>query len=180
MAAKDSPSRGMVPGVSVPYAAVLFVCTGNICRSPIAEAVFRKLVEQAGLSDRVTIDSAGIGDSQIGQPPDPRALAAVSRRGYAMPRRRARQVAQRDFERFDWILAMDKGHLRELELMRPLMYAGRLELFLGMADDVDRDDVPDPYFGGSQEFERVIDLAEQAGKGLLAVIRKHIEGSPER
>src|SRR5215468_8696278 len=101
MASDQAPA---FKGAPEPRAAVLFVCTGNICRSPIAEGVFRRFVGQVGLLDSVLIDSAGTGDSQVGQPPDPRALAAAMRRGYELPRRRARQVGLQDFERFDWIL----------------------------------------------------------------------------
>jgi protein-tyrosine phosphatase len=161
---------------SVTRTSVLFVCTGNICRSPIAEGVFRAFVQRAGLLDRVTIDSAGTGDSQVGQPTDPRAFAAASKRGYLLPNRRARQVGEGDFQRFEWILAMDRGNLRELESLRPFSYPGHLGLLLGLTDTAALSEVPDPYFGGSQEFDRVIDLVERGAEGLLAAIRKVMVG----
>lgn len=154
-------------------ASVLFVCTGNICRSPIAEAVFRTFVEQAGLRDRVIIDSAGTDDSQAGQPPDPRALAAALRRGYEFPRRRARQVNVQDFTRFDWILAMDKSNLRDLQVLRPSAYRGHLGLLMAMAARAGLSEVPDPYHGSIAEFEQVIDLVEHGAEGLLAAVRQH-------
>src|SRR5215467_8090075 len=168
--------EGEHPVASAPRASVLFVCTGNICRSPIAEGVFRSFVGQVGLLDSVIIDSAGTGDSQVGQPPDPRALAAAMRRGYELPRRRARQVGVQDFERFDWILAMDSRNLRELESLRPLAYRGHLGLLLALADSGDLVDVPDPYFGGPGEFDHVIDLVERGAEGLLAVVQKAVAG----
>lgn len=157
-----------------PRTAVLFVCTGNICRSPIAEGVFRTFVEQVGLLDRVVIDSAGTHDYQLGQPPDPRALAVARRRGYELPKRRARQVGAEDFECFDWILAMDSHNLRELYMLRPQAYGGHLGLFLELDREIGATEVPDPYYGGPQDFERVIDLVEQAAEALLAAVRKGI------
>ena len=158
-----------------PHPAVLFVCTGNICRSPLAEGVFRRFVEQVGLSDRVFIDSAGTGDSQVGQPPDPRALIAAARRGYELPRRRARQFLVQDFKRFDWILAMDKVNLRELQALRPSSYSGHLGLLLGMAGRPGPTEIPDPYHGSIWEFEHVIELVEQGAEGLLAAVRNDLK-----
>ena len=156
---------------------VLFVCTGNICRSPIAEGVFRTFVAQAGLVDRVVVDSAGTHDYQVGQPPDPRALAAARRRGYELPARRARKLAVDDFTRFDWILAMDSHNLRELQTLRPQAYGGHLSLFLELARGIGAREVPDPYYGGAQEFEHVLDLVEEGAEALLAAIRKGIATS---
>lgn len=157
-----------------PRAAVLFVCTGNICRSPTAEGVFRAFVTEVGLLDLIAVDSAGTHGSQLGQPPDFRAQAAARRRGYELPKRRARQVAAQDFTQFDWILAMDGRNLRELQKLCPQAYAGHLGLFLELAQEIGARDVPDPYYGGPQEFERVLDLVEQGAEALLAAVRKAI------
>jgi protein-tyrosine phosphatase len=153
-------------------ASVLFVCTGNICRSPTAEGVFRSLVKQEGLADRVVIDSAGTHDHQLGQRPDPRALAAARRRGYELGKLRARLVEPEDFKRFDWILAMDRRHLEYLESMRPADYRGHLGLFLAMAGDGNGNDgdMPDPYYGDPGDFERVLDLTIPAATALLQAI----------
>jgi protein-tyrosine phosphatase len=151
-------------------ASVLFVCTGNICRSPTAEGVFRAMVKQEGLADRFVIDSAGTHDHQLGQRPDPRAMAAARRRGYELGKLRARLVEADDFKRFDWILAMDRRHLEYLESMRPADYQGHLGLFLAMAgNDVDGD-MPDPYYGDPGDFERVLDLTVPAAAALLQAI----------
>ena len=144
---------------------VLFVCSGNICRSPTAEGVFRHLVERAGLADEIETESAGIGNWHIGDPPDPRACAAAKARGYDLERLRASQVSAKDFERFDLLIAMDRTHLRDLERLRPDGARGRARLF------VDRD-VPDPYYGTTEDFERVLDLIEAGAKALLAEIRE--------
>jgi protein-tyrosine phosphatase len=155
-----------------PIASVLFVCTGNICRSPTAEGVFRSMVKQEGLSDRIVIDSAGTHDHQLGQRPDPRALAAARRRGYELGKLRARLVEPEDFKRFDWILAMVRRHLEYLESMRPADYRGHLGLFLDLAADgngSDRD-MPDPYYGDPGDFERVLDLTIPAASALLKAI----------
>lgn len=152
-------------------AAVLFVCAGNICRSPTAEGVFRTCVEHAGLQDRLLIDSAGTGDWHVGQPPDPRAIAHARRRGYDLSDLRARQIRHDDFARFDWILAMDLRNLRELSAMRPAGYAGHLGLFLDFAPELGLREVPDPYFGGDDGFEKVLELTERASEALLAEMR---------
>ncbi len=151
-------------------ASVLFVCTGNICRSPTAEGVFRALVKQEGLAGRILIDSAGTHDHQLGQRPDPRALAAARRRGYELDKLRARLVGPDDFKRFDWILAMDRRHLEYLESMRPSDYEGHLGLFLALGGDGSDGDMPDPYYGDTGDFERVLDLTVPAAAALLQAI----------
>lgn len=151
-------------------ASVLFVCTGNICRSPTAEGVFRAMVKQEGLADRFVIDSAGTHDHQLGQRPDPRALAAARRRGYEFGKLRARLVEPDDFKRFDWILAMDRRHLEYLESIRPSDYQGHLGLFLALVGNDGDGDMPDPYYGDPGDFERVLDLTVPAAAALLQVI----------
>lgn len=147
---------------------VLFVCMGNICRSPTAEGVFRALAERAGWARRLRIDSAGTHDFHIGEPPDPRAIASAERRGYDIRKLRARQVALRDFSRFDWILAMDQGNLRRLKELQPKDFGGEIGLLLDVAPILGTRDVPDPYYGGPDAFERMLDLVEPATEALLA------------
>ena len=152
---------------------VLFVCMGNICRSPTAEGVFRHLLEQQGMTEQVLTDSAGTHDYHIGAPPDLRAQAAAARRGYDLSMLRARQVTPADFERFDYVLAMDEANLGELLPLCPDASRDRLRLLLEFAEEVERRDVPDPYYGGEQGFEDVLDLAENATRGLLAHIKNN-------
>ena len=142
---------------------ILFVCTGNICRSPTAEGVLRHLAKKEGIELR--IESAGLGDWHIGQPPDERALHHARTRGYDLSAQRARQVQPRDFEDFDMILAMDQGHLRSLERMAPREHRAKVRLF------VEGRDVPDPYYGGPEGFEHVLDLVEARCASLLAELR---------
>jgi len=142
---------------------ILFVCTGNICRSPTAEGVFRSLARKAGLELR--IESAGLGDWHVGQAPDERAQHHARQRGYELSTQRARQVRQRDFEDFDLILAMDRGHLRELQRMAPAKHRAKIRLFVS-----DRD-VPDPYYGGPAGFEHVLDLVETQCASLISELR---------
>ncbi|MGH8800641.1 MAG: low molecular weight protein-tyrosine-phosphatase [Casimicrobiaceae bacterium] len=153
-----------------PIASVLFVCTGNICRSPTAEGVFRAMAAKAGLASRIVIDSAGTNDHQLGQRPDPRALAAARQRGYELGKLRARLVSADDFKRFDWILAMERRHLDHLEALRPPAYQGHLGLFLALAADGAETDMPDPYYGETADFERVLDLTIPAARTLLQAI----------
>lgn len=155
-------------------ASVLFVCMGNICRSPTAESVFRQHAERAGLLDELRIESAGIGDWHAGQPPDTRAIAHARRRGYDLTSLRARQVTWEDFTRFDFILAMDLRNLRDLKALRPADYTGYLGLFLDFAPHLGVREVPDPYFGGADGFETVLELAERASESLLT----HLRGRP--
>jgi protein-tyrosine phosphatase len=147
--------------------AVLFVCMGNICRSPTAEGVFRAAVNRRGLAERVHVDSAGTGDWHVGDPPDRRAIQAARRRGYDLTALRARQVEPADFERFGWIMAMDATNLRALQAMRPPGYAGHLGLLLELVPDCAVRDVPDPYYGGADGFETVLDLVETASAALV-------------
>ena len=151
---------------------VLFVCMGNICRSPTAEGVFRRMVDEAGLSDRVEIDSAGTHAYHVGEPPDRRAQAAARDRGYDLSDQRARRVVPEDCHRFDHVLAMDSDNLARLE---ELCGAGNVSLFLEFADDVSVSDVPDPYYGGGDGFERVLDLVEAGARGLLEDVRGRLE-----
>jgi low molecular weight protein-tyrosine phosphatase len=151
---------------------VLFVCLGNICRSPTAEAVFRAVVQREAADLHIEIDSAGTGGYHIGEPPDSRAQAAARRRGYDMSAQRARQVHADDFHRFDLILAMDEDNLATLQDRAPVTARDRVRLFLEFAPDADRVDVPDPYYGGANGFEEVLDLVEAASMGLIAHLRK--------
>ncbi|MDE2365637.1 MAG: low molecular weight phosphotyrosine protein phosphatase [Betaproteobacteria bacterium] len=152
---------------------VLFVCMGNICRSPTAEAVFRHQVQAAGLEEEIHIDSAGTHDYHIGAPPDERAQRAAMRRGYDTKQLRARCVHEKDFEVFHYILAMDRANLAILQRECPSQYSHKLGLFMRyskrFSDGIQ--EVPDPYFGGQQGFEHVLNLVEEAGKGLLSRIQ---------
>lgn len=152
---------------------VLFVCMGNICRSPTAEGVFRHLVEQQGLAGKIIIDSAGTHDYHIGDAPDARSQAAAARRGYDLSRLRARQVERDDFRKFDYVLAMDEANLELLRQQCPEASRGKLRLFLAFADKVELREVPDPYYGGAQGFEQVLDLVEHAARGLLRDVVKN-------
>ena len=148
---------------------VLFVCMGNICRSPTAEAVFRQQVKAAGFEHAIHIDSAGTHDYHVGQPPDERAQKAAERRGYDTKELRGRQVHERDFEVFHYILAMDRANLAVLERECPPQYSHKLGLLMQYGERFSQgvQEVPDPYFGGSQGFEHVLNMVEEAGRGLL-------------
>ncbi len=151
---------------------VLFVCMGNICRSPTAEGVFRKLLAERAPDLNVQVDSAGTHDYHAGEPPDPRAVRAAERRGVDLTRLRARQVTGRDFERFELVLAMDRQNHEMLRGFSPPEYHDRIRLYLEFAPQTGRLEVPDPYYGGSTGFEYVLDLVEEAGVGLLEHLRK--------
>ena len=150
---------------------ILFVCLGNICRSPTAQGVFAKQLEDAGLTDAIRIDSAGTGEWHVGKSPDPRATEAARQRGIDLTTQRARQVSLEDFYTFDHILAMDRANLGDLRSMAPPNAEATVELFLGYARHADTDEVPDPYYGGESGFARVLDLITDAGEGLLAELR---------
>ncbi|MDX1804556.1 MAG: low molecular weight protein-tyrosine-phosphatase [Alcanivorax sp.] len=152
---------------------VLFVCLGNICRSPTAEVVFRERLRQAGLEAQIQLDSAGTGDWHIGRAPDPRTREAAARRGYDMSLLRARQVGPEDFHRFDVILAMDNANLADLQAMQPAASRARLGRFLDHARS-DRREVPDPYYGGEDGFDQVLDLIEDGADGLLDALREQL------
>ena len=138
---------------------ILFVCTGNICRSPTAEGVLSALARQEGIELR--IESAGTHDYHVGEPPDERAQRHAEKRGYDLSAQRARHLRLRDFEEFDLIVAMDRGHLQSLEVRCPDHNRHKLRLLVAGQD------VPDPYYGGPEGFERVLDLVEEACRGLL-------------
>jgi protein-tyrosine phosphatase len=145
---------------------VLFVCLGNICRSPTAHGIFQQRVDRCGLGEHILVDSRGTGDWHIGRPPDPRSVAAARRRGYDLSPLRARQIEVGDFRRFDYILAMDSDNLRHLQQLQPRDFRGELALFLDYGG-LGALDVPDPYYGGPEEFDAVLDLVERASDGLL-------------
>lgn len=149
---------------------VLFVCTGNICRSPAAEGVFRGLVAARNLDDRIAVDSAGTGSWHVGEAPDERMRETARLRGFDLSAQRARQVRQDDFATFEFIVAMDRGHMRDLTRLCPRDERGRLSLFLERVPAAGTLDVPDPYYGGDTGFETVMDLVEAGAAALLAEI----------
>lgn len=149
---------------------VLFVCLGNICRSPTAEGVFRAVAAREGVAAEA--DSAGTGAWHVGEPPDRRATAAAARRGIDLSTQRARQARAEDFNEFDHILAMDRSNLADLQAIAPPGARADLRLFLDYAPDQPVREVPDPYYGGARGFETVLDLIEEASAGLLAELRK--------
>lgn len=153
---------------------VLFVCLGNICRSPTAEGVFRKLVADAGLHQRVRIDSAGTAGYHEGHPPDARAVAAAAARGFVLDGIRARRVAAEDFEIFDLILAMDEDNLVDLRRVAPENSRAELRLLLEYSPGPGITAVPDPYYGGRNGFEQVLDLVADACAGLLEELRRRL------
>lgn len=146
---------------------VLFVCTGNICRSPTADGVLRQMVGQAGLSARVNVDSAGTMDYHVGEAPDRRAQQHAKKRGYDLSSLRAREVLAQDFSRFDLVLAMDSGHLAHLRRRCPDQFLPKVQLFLDFAEHCAATDVPDPYYGGADGFEQVLDMVEDGCAGVL-------------
>lgn len=154
---------------------VLFVCMGNICRSPTADGVFKHIVEQAGLSDQIYIDSAGTHSYHIGSQPDSRSQAAALKRGIDLSSLRARQVNREDFAKFDYVLAMDRENYRDLQSLCSPEQAKKLHLFLEFAPELETREVPDPYFGRGQDgFEHVLNLIEAASQGLLTDIRQRL------
>jgi protein-tyrosine phosphatase len=149
---------------------VLFVCLGNICRSPTAEAVLRELARREAAELDLEVDSAGTHGYHTGSPPDERSVAAARRRGIDMSGLRARVVEKADFERYDLVLAMDEAVFGRLERIAPRARRERLRLFLDFAPQLGRRDVPDPYYVGATGFEEVLDLVEEGARGLLAAL----------
>ncbi|HEY5624178.1 MAG TPA: low molecular weight protein-tyrosine-phosphatase [Gammaproteobacteria bacterium] len=151
---------------------VLFVCMGNICRSPTAEGAFWRALGDASLELAVFADSAGTHAYHVGEPPDRRAQRAAERRGIDLSRQRARHVAAEDFAHFDLVLAMDQWNLELLLELSPPEFHDRIRLFLDFAPQLGRTDIPDPYYGGNNGFELVLDLVEDASRGLVEHLRK--------
>ncbi len=152
---------------------VLFVCMGNICRSPTAQGVFERLVQSQGLAERILIDSAGTHAYHIGNPPDKRSQAAAKNRGLDLSGQRARKVTVADIEEFDYVLVMDRTNLEDLHDLVAASQRERVRLFMTFAEHWNVDEVPDPYYGGDSGFERVLDMVEDAAAGLLDHIRRH-------
>ncbi|MCK9260090.1 MAG: low molecular weight protein-tyrosine-phosphatase [Azoarcus sp.] len=146
---------------------ILFVCSGNICRSPTAEGVARHFIETSGLESAFEVDSAGTQGYHSGEPPDPRAIKAAAQRGYDLSSLRARKLEITDFQRFDLLLAMDRGHLEYMVRNSPEVYHRKLALFLEFAPELGEDEVPDPYYGGLNGFEYALDLCEKGVDRLL-------------
>jgi protein-tyrosine phosphatase len=147
---------------------LLFICLGNICRSPMAEGVFRRVAEEEGLLHLFEIDSAGLGDWHIGQAPDTRAQAATRKRGVDISGQCARQIAPQDYRRFDLLLAMDGSNYEELLQFAPSEMRHKVRRFLDFAPHVRTKDVPDPFYGGNEGFDHALDLIEHAARGLIA------------
>jgi protein-tyrosine phosphatase len=166
--------RKPCPWIPMKSIAVCFVCLGNICRSPSAEAVMLHQVDAARLGGRIVVDSAGTGDWHIGQPPDERAQRAAKRRGYDLSPLRGRQVTAQDFERFDLLIAMDDANAAALAERCPAEFRDKIRLMMEFATRDDSRVVIDPYFGGEDGFERVLDQCEDACEGLLKALRTQL------
>ena len=152
---------------------ILMVCLGNICRSPSAYGVLLKQLENKNLTNKITVDSAGTGDWHVGCAPDPRAVKAAAARGYDISYLKARQIEKADFERFNYILAMDQSNKKELLKLAPDIFKGKIGLLLDYGDSAHRE-IPDPYYSGDQGFELVLDLVEDASSRFLeSVISKN-------
>jgi protein-tyrosine phosphatase len=148
---------------------------GNICRSPTAEGVLRRKLADAGLADRVEVDSAGTHDYHVGAPPDHRSQRHAAQRGYDLSALRARHLQPQDFQRFDLLLVMDENNLAHIEADCPAPYRDRVRLLMDFAPHAGSAVVPDPYYGGPADFERVLDLVEQACDGLVSHLREQLE-----
>ncbi|MGA7180870.1 MAG: low molecular weight protein-tyrosine-phosphatase [Thiobacillaceae bacterium] len=155
---------------------VLFVCMGNICRSPMAEGVFHKLIKEAGLEDQISIDSAGTHSYHVGDSPDQRAQAALRDKGIDISGLRGRQVADDDFEEFDYIVAMDSSNLNNLKRRAATRHHDKIQLMLSFSRKYPNLDVPDPYYGGADGFKDVLKMVEDGGKGLLKEIQQSLVG----
>jgi len=151
---------------------VLFVCLGNICRSPTADGVFRTMCQTMNAQKNIEVDSAGTAGWHTGRSPDTRSIAAAKQRGYDLSFLKARQVSPEDFQRFDYVLAMDANNLIDLKKICPSNYTGTLDLFLAFAEQPHDGDVPDPYHGDIDGFDVVLDLVEDGCRGLLADMQK--------
>ncbi len=152
---------------------VMFVCLGNICRSPTAHGVFAAMVKSAGLSDQIVVDSCGTSGWHIGNPPDERSVAMAAERGFDLSVLRASQIQIQDFETFDYVLAMDEQNLLDLKAIAPADYAGHLDLLLNFDSSTEIGEVPDPYYGGEEGFVLAVELIEAACEELL----KHIKAA---
>ncbi len=150
---------------------IVFVCTGNICRSPTAEGVLRHLATTHGLADRIEVASAGLEGWHAGAPPDERSQAHAMRRGYDLSAQRARHFTPRDFERFDWVIAMDAGHYHGLRGLCPPQHSHKLKRAADFSERVPAGGVPDPYYGEADGFELVLDLVEAVCEGVLVQVR---------
>jgi protein-tyrosine phosphatase len=155
--------------------AILVVCTGNICRSPTGEGVLRDLARRRGLSDRVRVASRGTHDYHVGEPPDPRTVRHARERGYDLSAQRASQLSRADFETFDYILAMDRGHLRTLRALAPKDCTAKIGLFLEASGRWKGEDVPDPYYGDVDGFEQVLDMVEEAAGRWLDRVEAELD-----
>ena len=153
---------------------VLFVCMGNICRSPTAEGVFRHVVLQRNLQDTIEIDSAGTHAYHIGEMPDSRSQSTAKTRGIDLSGQRARKALAEDFERFDYVIAMDRSNFENLKNLRSESSHAKLHLFMEFASGWDNEEVPDPYYGGDNGFDQVFDMVQSASEGLLAHILKEL------
>jgi protein-tyrosine phosphatase len=156
---------------------VLFVCTGNICRSPTAEGVFHHMIKANGFHELITTDSAGTHSYHVGEPPDPRTVKAAANRGIDLSGQRARRVRTEDFHQFDMILAMDRGHLSHLKALQPNESRAKVSLFLDFHPSENLKDVPDPYYGGAHGFDEVLNLVEQACVQLIDQIQRRSKPS---
>ncbi len=146
---------------------ILFVCSGNICRSPSADAVMRQMIIEKGLSDKITCDSAGMHGLHAGEAPDPRSQKTASKRGYDLSTLRARQFHTNDFDNFTLILAMDNSHLEDMKAMMPQDTPAVLDLFLTYTNHASKTEVPDPYYGEGKGFEHVLDLIEYGCENII-------------